>query len=291
MKAPAFQFYAADFYDSAAILDQHETGALIRLICQQWTRGGLPANQQLLERLAGGPVSETVLAKFPQCPDGIRRNERLEFERQKQAEYRERQRHAGLASAEARKSAAVERRLNGGSIPVEAGLQPKGNSPSPSPSPSLPLIAIDKASASDLTSQELPPQRVPTKAKKPLKGKQKELADRIQAALGEQWVNDAGKWITRIKTPAKFSTCESVTAELENAIKESRISTTPAQFAEDTWKHFSNPKSVMTKTTRSAIGRVDRSIGTANEGLAHQYKGLGRIKPELEPTRTNENQT
>ena len=37
-----------------------------------------------------------------------------------------------------------------------------------------------------------------TKANK-LSGRQKELADRMEAALGDQWVNDAGKWIGRIK--------------------------------------------------------------------------------------------
>lgn len=74
-----------------------------------------------------------------------------------------------------------------------------------------------------------------TKASK-LSPRQKELADRAEAALGVQWVNDAGKWIGRIKNePGK---CERVIAEVERAAKESDIKTTPAAFAEDTWKRF-----------------------------------------------------
>jgi hypothetical protein len=76
-----------------------------------------------------------------------------------------------------------------------------------------------------------------TKASK-LSPRQKELADRAEAALGVQWVNDAGKWIERIKlAPSK---CESVIAEVEDAMKPQayRIRTTPAAFAEDTWKRF-----------------------------------------------------
>ena len=75
----------------------------------------------------------------------------------------------------------------------------------------------------------------PTKPNK-LSSGQKELADRMESALGVQWINDAGKWISRIKTaPGKSAR---VIAEVESAAKESRIRTTPAAFAEDTWKRF-----------------------------------------------------
>lgn len=74
-----------------------------------------------------------------------------------------------------------------------------------------------------------------TKASK-LNARQKELADRIEAALGNQWTNDAGKWIGRIKSaPGK---CERVIAEVESAVRESRIQTTHAQYAEQIWKEF-----------------------------------------------------
>jgi hypothetical protein len=68
---------------------------------------------------------------------------------------------------------------------------------------------------------------------------QRELADRIETALrthGNQWTNDAGKWINRIKSaPGK---CERVIAEVESAMKERRIKTTSAPYAEQIWKEF-----------------------------------------------------
>jgi hypothetical protein len=75
----------------------------------------------------------------------------------------------------------------------------------------------------------------PTKLSK-LSSGQKELADRIETALGVEWINDAGKWINRIK--AERDKAERVIAELENAIKEHRIKTTPARYAEQIWKEF-----------------------------------------------------
>ncbi len=72
-----------------------------------------------------------------------------------------------------------------------------------------------------------------TKASK-LSSRQKELADRFEAVLGNQWANDAGKWINRIKTDAKD--CESVIGEVESAVREHRNVKTPAQFAEYFWK-------------------------------------------------------
>jgi len=75
----------------------------------------------------------------------------------------------------------------------------------------------------------------PTKASK-LSARQKEYADRFETALGNQWTNDAGKWIKRIKSaPGK---CERVIAEVESAAIEKRINATPAQFAEQIWKEF-----------------------------------------------------
>jgi hypothetical protein len=76
-----------------------------------------------------------------------------------------------------------------------------------------------------------------TKARK-LSSEQKEIADRFESALGNEWVNDAGKWINRIKDRKTTEKCDRVIAEVESGVKEGRIQTTPARFAEDTWKRF-----------------------------------------------------
>jgi uncharacterized protein YdaU (DUF1376 family) len=62
------------------------------------------------------------------------------------------------------------------------------------------------------------------------------IARRFETALGNQWRNDAGKWIGRIKTA--FRKSQRILGELENAITEKRIHTTPARYAEQQWKEF-----------------------------------------------------
>lgn len=65
---------------------------------------------------------------------------------------------------------------------------------------------------------------------------QRELAKTFESLLNGQWVNDAGKWINRIKSnPQKV---QRVMAEVDLARREQRIATTPAQYAEQTWQEF-----------------------------------------------------
>ena len=74
-----------------------------------------------------------------------------------------------------------------------------------------------------------------TKANK-LSRPQRDTASRIEAALGDEWVNDAGKWINRIKS--NLVKCERVIAEVESAAREERIRKSPARYAEQIWKEF-----------------------------------------------------
>lgn len=211
MKPPAFQFYTDDFLGGVATLTQAEVGAYILLLCQQWNHGSIPVEPERQQNVAKGSVSDHVRAKFKQGTDGELRNERLEVERQKQSNYREKQRIKGIASGIAR-AQSREPRLNSGSTTVQPSGQPQGNSPSPSPTTKL------------------------TKGGKALTGEKSELADRFKKALGLQWVNDAGKWINRIKS--ETDKARLVVDEVESAIKEGRIEKTPAHYAEDCWKKF-----------------------------------------------------
>lgn len=134
---PAFQFYPDNFRDGCADMEQSEIGAYMLLLCYQWGHGSIPSEKARMERAAYGPVSDHVLKKFRLCEDGQLRNERMEKEREKQAEYRAQQSAKGKASAQAR--------FNRGSTVVQPSGQPKPNSPSPSPSPS-PISATDTVS-------------------------------------------------------------------------------------------------------------------------------------------------
>jgi uncharacterized protein YdaU (DUF1376 family) len=139
-KPPAFQFYADDFLGGTADMTQGEIGAYILLLCHQWNRGSIPVEPERIQMVAKGAVTEHLLEKFPICPDGLRRNARLEQEREKQAEYREKQRLKGIASgiSRAKPSAGDKPGMNRGSTVVQPthqpNTQPEGNSPSPSPS-------------------------------------------------------------------------------------------------------------------------------------------------------------
>ena len=65
---------------------------------------------------------------------------------------------------------------------------------------------------------------------------QTELTERMHKCLDGQWENDRQKWMGRIAR--QIGKTERVIAEVESALKESRIKTTPAQYAEEIWGEF-----------------------------------------------------
>ena len=78
------------------------------------------------------------------------------------------------------------------------------------------------------------------KASKPLKpgltGRQAEVAAFAESVLNGEWVNDAGKWVGRIKVDAEK--VFRVFADVKAARVEGRIKTTPARMAEFNWGVF-----------------------------------------------------
>lgn len=141
-KAPAFQFYADDFLAGTADMSAEEVGGYIRLLCHQWTKGGIPTDEDRAGRIAGlmgSPSLRYVLARFSPCPDGMLRNRRLEQVRQEQAAYARKQAESGKAGAKARWK---NGNPNGGAMPTPLATPlakgwPEDGSPSPSPSPVL----------------------------------------------------------------------------------------------------------------------------------------------------------
>jgi uncharacterized protein YdaU (DUF1376 family) len=104
-KAPAFQFYADDFLAGTSDMSAEEVGGYIRLLCHQWTKGGIPNDPDRAGRMAtllGSPSLGYVLAKFSLCDDGMLRNERLEQVRAEQEAYKLRQASSGRNGAEKR---------------------------------------------------------------------------------------------------------------------------------------------------------------------------------------------
>jgi uncharacterized protein YdaU (DUF1376 family) len=106
--SPAFQFYPKDFLASSKVMRMTpaERGVYITLLCVCWLDGSLPNDVGQLARIAGLPKksfarvwSPTLVACFSPRENGARLvNERMEQEREKQADYRKKQR----ANAESR---------------------------------------------------------------------------------------------------------------------------------------------------------------------------------------------
>ena len=104
-KAPAFQFYADDFLAGTADMAAEEVGGYIRLLCHQWSKGGIPSDEERSARIAGligSPSIRYVLAKFTLCDGDTLKNARLEQIRQEQADYKSKQASSGKTGAQKR---------------------------------------------------------------------------------------------------------------------------------------------------------------------------------------------
>jgi len=114
MKSPAFQFYPADYASSQRVrlLTLEEEGAYINLLCSCWLHGSIPADPAMAARLVGkgcsATLATTVLTMFtPSSQAGRMVHDRLERERLKQSDWREKSASGGRKSAEMRKGAAT----------------------------------------------------------------------------------------------------------------------------------------------------------------------------------------
>lgn len=135
MKPPAFRFYVDNFIEGTSNFTDCEVGLYIRLLCAQWSKGGLPNDDEELLRFSHGPAGaqpglspglaglqpdlSRVKKKFHLCEDGLLRNARLEIERAKQVSFSE---------AQSRKARAGLSRGSAGAQPGQcrgsAGAQP-----------------------------------------------------------------------------------------------------------------------------------------------------------------------
>lgn len=166
MKSPAFQFYPADYTSSQRVrlLTLEEEGAYINLLCSCWLHGSIPADPAMAARLVGkgcsATLATTVLTMFtPSSQAGRLVHERLERERLKQSDWREKSASGGRKSAELRKGASttVQPPLANG-INQKATLQSsvsslQSSSTSTSSAPThtapVPVAAGDEAPAAD----------------------------------------------------------------------------------------------------------------------------------------------
>jgi len=91
-KAPAFQFYADDFLAGTITMTNEEKGAYITLLCIQWSRESLTESDFTRVCIGMPPHSQRICqSKFQIDAEGNFRNPRMETEREKQDQYRQKQ--------------------------------------------------------------------------------------------------------------------------------------------------------------------------------------------------------
>lgn len=94
-KSPAFSFYARDFLAGTSTMSLQEVGAYMRLLAYQWDAGSVPAEPEERARVMGCAKAQErdlwkrIGKKFV-LSDGVYLNVRLEEERQKQTDRRQR---------------------------------------------------------------------------------------------------------------------------------------------------------------------------------------------------------
>ena len=135
--------YVSDFLVATLGWDAGAVGHYIRLLLVQWDRGALPADTSAWESLTAGVSGylDVLEEKFPICGDGLRRNVRLEDEREKAQEVYMKRVNAGLKGAEKRW---------GGEPIVGNGESSSADSPPPDPRAALTRGANEARVAFDL---------------------------------------------------------------------------------------------------------------------------------------------
>ena len=163
MKAPAFQFYPGDFLSSpdVQIMEAHEVGAYLLLLCAAWQSerpGYLPNDEGRLRRLARltpdqwRESSALVLGKFPVQEEGeYRANKRMLTELDKQELFRQSRAEAGRVSAAKRAQAQQDANKN----PTRVELKPTRVEETANKNPTL-LSSSSSSSSFEKESTNVP---------------------------------------------------------------------------------------------------------------------------------------
>lgn len=107
-------------------MTDEEVGCYIRMLCMQWTRGGV--DRQQVMRISSEATIDTVInEKFQQGDDGLYRNLRLEQVRETQQ---------SRSKAGSKGGSKTQANVKQNSSKAQANDQAKLKPPSPSPSPS-----------------------------------------------------------------------------------------------------------------------------------------------------------
>lgn len=173
MKAPAFQFYAAEYLadEHVQLMTLEQEGAYIRLLAFCWREGSIPADPAALSMLTkGGSTKDiaVVIQRFKPHAENIARlvHPRLEAERLKQAEWREKSAKGGRKSGKARKRKAKDFKYL--QEPVKGGsTKPQPVALTKTEPPRLNTSSMSSSSSSSASSTATPEEKKDKRADKP----------------------------------------------------------------------------------------------------------------------------
>jgi uncharacterized protein YdaU (DUF1376 family) len=103
-KDPSFPFYVQDFLVDTIQLDDELVGAYIRILCVLWINGFCYADAKALAKISplAPKVLEVLKDKFTFYDDGTFTNNRMEIERAKRLENREKRQKSGSIGSQKR---------------------------------------------------------------------------------------------------------------------------------------------------------------------------------------------
>lgn len=151
MKAPAFQWYPADYLADMRVrmLSWASRGLYVDLLCYCWREGWIPSDGSAIAQLTGCHDSATIepcLALFEIDPADPARlfSKRLNEEREKQAAHRKERSESGARGARkrwgnAKDATATPQAPKADSSAIKKPIAPDASSSSPSSSPLVPF--------------------------------------------------------------------------------------------------------------------------------------------------------
>jgi uncharacterized protein YdaU (DUF1376 family) len=238
MKYPYMEFFTGDWLRDPAVgmLSPAARGIWVDLMCamhQDDRSGVICGTSAQLARLARCSTDEMggALEEFRVCKTGevsedngmvtvINRRMHREAQARKQGGLRQ-ARFRGKGEGNALKTE--------GSRPILQASESESEY-----SDKASKVVAQRASAADAAGEGFA--RGPARSAAGLTSRQLEVAQFAESVLNGQWVNDAGKWVERIKGDA--DKVWRVMADVKSAVVERRVKTSPAQMAEHNWKVF-----------------------------------------------------
>lgn len=204
MKSPAFQWYPADYLGSQRVqlLTLEEEGAYRRLLDYCWLHGSIPADISLLSRLIGKGASTTLATTVSTMfqPRGDRLvHDRLDAERRKQEQWREKSAKGGRKGAATRAKRGLqkpaEQHHDNGSLPNGINQKPTllssvfclPSSSSDTPIPELPVPKRVEKTLLQLRAEKLFRRRESTVWDKSETKAWSANLTAIQATTDEEW--------------------------------------------------------------------------------------------------------